>query len=361
MPANPQQAFAHQGPHGYPSSHMIPPSPLRLRIDLDALAANWRQLRALSGVDTGAAVKANGYGLGAKAVTNRLYAEGCRTVYVSNWQEAAALEGHPPDLRVKVLHGVDAADLPAALSIDADPVLVSPEQVALWRAHGQGRRCDIMVDTGMNRLGFDWRGFCTEMFAGMDVDTVHSHLACADIPDHPLNGLQRDRFETVVMALGIRGALANTAGIFLGRDYTFGHVRPGIGLYGGIAGLHQVVFPSARVIQCRDVPAGEISGYGATWTTPRDSRLAVLNVGYADGYLRGFSNTGAALVAGKRAPVVGRISMDMIIIDITDSPAVAPGDWVDIAYNLAEAAAQSGLSEYELLTGLGARYERIYT
>lgn len=338
---------------------MIPPSPLRLRIDMGALAANWRQLRALAGVDAGAAVKANGYGLGAKAVVDRLHAEGCRTVYVSNWQEAAALAGHAPDLRVKVLHGVDAADLPAALSIDADPVLVSPEQVALWRAHGAGRRCDIMVDTGMNRLGFEWRGFCTEMFAGLDVDTVHSHLACADTPEHPLNAVQRDRFAGIASALGARGALANTAGILLGRDYAFDHVRPGIGLYGGM-GMRQVVFPQARVIQCRDVPAGDCAGYGATWTARRDSRLAVLNVGYADGYLRTFSNRGAALVDGRRAPVVGRVSMDMIIIDVTDTPVPVPGDRVDLAYDLAEAAAQSGLSEYELLTGLGARYERVY-
>lgn len=338
---------------------MIPPSPLRLRIDMGALAANWRQLRALAGVDAGAAVKANGYGLGAKAVVDRLHAEGCRMVYVSNWQEAAALAGHAPDLRVKVLHGVDAADLPAALSIDADPVLISPEQVALWRAHGAGRRCDVMVDTGMNRLGFEWRGFCTEMFAGLDVDTVHSHLACADTPEHPLNTVQRDRFASIVSALGARSALANTAGILLGRGYAFDHVRPGIGLYGGM-GLRQVVFPEARVIQCRDVPAGDCAGYGATWKAQRDSRLAVLNVGYADGYLRAFSNRGAALVDGRRAPVVGRVSMDMIIIDVTDTPVPVPGDRVDIAYDLAEAAAQSGLSEYELLTGLGARYERVY-
>lgn len=340
---------------------MTPASPLRLRIDLDALAANWRRLRDHAGVDTGAAVKANGYGLGAKPVVDRLYAEGCRTVYVSNWQEAAALAGHPPDLRVKVLHGVDTADLAAALAIDADPVLVSPEQVALWRAHGQGRRCDIMIDTGMNRLGFDWRSFCAEMFAGMDVDTVHSHLACADTPEHPLNETQRSRFAAIAAQLPGRAALASSAGIFLGRDYAFGHVRPGIALYGGChADMRQVVRPEARVLQLRDVPKGEMAGYGATWTAARGSRLAVLNVGYADGYLRAFSNRGAAVIAGTRAPVVGRVSMDLLIIDVTDAPTPAPGDWVEIAYALPEAARQSGLSEYELLTGLGARYERVY-
>ncbi len=336
-------------------------SPLRLRIDLGALADNWKTLRTRAGVDAGAAVKANGYGLGAKAVADRLYAEGCRTFYVSNWQEATALAGHPANMRVKVLHGIDATDFPEALAVDADPVLSSPEQVALWRAHGRGGRCDIMVDTGMNRLGFEWRGFCTEMFAGLDVDTVHSHLACADIPDHPMNTLQRDRFAEVVAALGVRGSLANTAGILLGQDYAFGHVRPGIGLYGGIPGMRQVVFPEARVIQCRDVPPGDTAGYCGTWTATRDSRLAILNIGYADGYLRGFSNAGAAIVDGKRVPVVGRVSMDMLMIDVTDAPAPAPGDWVEIAYDLPEAARQSGISEYELLTGLGARYERIYT
>lgn len=346
---------------------MTPPSPLRLRIDLGALAANWRWFRARSGVDTGAAAKADGYGLGARAVAERLHAEGCRSVYVSNWREAQALACRPSDMRVRVLHGVDAADLPAALSVNAQPVLGSHEQIALWRAHGGGRPCDIMIDTGMNRLGLDWRGFSADLLSGLDVDIVHSHLACADEPAHPLNAVQRDRFAAIAAALpGARAALASSAGVCLGTDYAFSHVRPGIGLYGGVPGpaaaghIRQVVYPEARVLQLRDVPAGDSVGYGATWTARRDSRIAVLNVGYADGYLRTFSNRGAARVEGVAAPVVGRISMDLVAIDVTDTPCPAAGDWVGLDYDLETAAAQSGLSQYELLTSLGARYERVY-
>lgn len=351
----------------YRSLAMTPAAALRLSIDLDALAANWRWFGRTSGVDAGAAVKADGYGLGAMATVSRLRNEGCRTFYVATWAEAEALRPMLQDVSIRVLHGVDSADMSAALQCEAIPVLNSPAQLALWREQGSGRPCDVMVDTGMNRLGIDWRTFSIDMLSGLNVDTVHSHLACANDPESPMNAVQLRRFNALAAALsGVRFSIAGSGGVCLGREFALDHVRPGLGLYGGIpnpvaAGqLRQVVRPEARVVQLRDVPAGDTAGYGATWTAARDSRLAVLNVGYADGYLTGFSGCGAAIVDGMRCPVAGRVSMDLLIVDVTGAPALAEGEWVEIAYDLPEASAASGLSQYELLTGLGTRYERKY-
>jgi alanine racemase len=219
----------------------------------------------------------------------------------------------------------------------------------------------------MNRLGLDWRSFDAAMLGGLNIGIVHSHLACADEPQHPLNKVQLDRIKNVLSGLpGVSASIASSGGICLGRDYSLNHVRPGLGLYGGTPGpaaaghVAQVVQPEARIIQVRDVPKGDSAGYGATWVASKSSRIAVINVGYADGYLRCFSNAGTILVDGKQAPVVGRISMDLVIADVTDAPAVGPGDWVGIAYDLLSAASVTDLSQYELLTGLGARYSRIY-
>lgn len=346
---------------------MTLPAPLRLLIDLDALADNWRWFARRSGVETGAAVKADGYGLGAAAVATRLHAEGCRIFYVATWAEAAALGGLPGDARIKVLHGVQADEMTAALGGRADPVLSTPAQLALWRGGGGGK-CDVMIDTGMNRLGLDWRTFRSDMLDGLDVDCLHSHLACADEPENMLNALQLQRFQSVSQAFaGVNRSLAGSGGACLGDRFAFDHIRPGLGLYGGVPGpaasgmLRQVVRPEARVVQVRRVPAGDSAGYGATWVAATESRLAVINAGYADGYLRGFSNRGAVIVDGIRAPVVGRVSMDLVIADVSAAPCPAEGDRVEIEYDLETAAAQSGLSQYELLTGLGSRYERIYT
>ncbi len=343
-------------------------SPLRLNIDLSALAANWRWLRDQShGADTGAAIKADGYGLGADAVMTALAGAGCRDFFVTTYAEAELLLPSADGVTLYALHGpqVDEAPLEGVV-----PVLNSPQQISHWRDSGAGAPCDVMVDTGMNRLGVGWRAFSADMLDGLNVGTLHSHLACADDPDAPMNDEQLVRFRGIVDSVktrfpDVRAALAGSGGICLGADYGFGLTRPGLGIYGGVphpaaAGqLQRVVRPEARILLLRNVPAGDSVGYGATWTAKTDTRVATLNLGYADGYLRGFSNRGHVLAGGDRRPVIGRVSMDLITVDLGDADARA-GDWLEVDYDLRVAALESGLSQYELLTGLGHRYQRRY-
>ena len=336
--------------------------PLRLRLDRAALAANWRWLAATAGTAAGAAVKADGYGLGARAVTEVLAEAGCRDFFVATWDEAAQLGPLPDGCSLSVLHGVGPDDVEAALASGARPVLNSAEQVARWKEIAPDRACDLMVDTGMNRLGL--RPEEVGVRGGIIVETVMSHLACADA-EHPLNTLQLQRFREVVGSVEAkRYSLANSAGVCLGRDYAFDLVRPGLALYGGIpraeavGKIAQVAFPEAQVVQRRMVPAGESVGYGATFGATRDIEIAVLSLGYADGYWRGFSGSGSATFAGARLPLVGRVSMDLVAIDCGAAPDLREGDWVGIDYDLPTASAASGMSQYELLTGLGGRFDR---
>ena len=343
------------------------PSPLRLNLDRDALVANWRWLAAQGGAAAcGAAIKADGYGLGARAVMRHLAAAGCRDFFVATWAEAAALMPLPAGVSLSVLHGVGAGDMVAARLLPARPVLNSIEQVRRWREAGEGRACDVMVDTGMNRLGLRVEETLGGALDGLVIDTLLSHLASAD-EDSPQNAQQLSAFRALREYIPARRySLANSAGICLGADYSFDLTRPGIALFGGTpraeaAGhIRQVAFPQARVLQVRNVPAGEAVGYGATWTAPRDSRIAVANLGYADGYLRCHAGSGGATWQGRALPLIGRVSMDLTAFDATDAGAIAEGEWLDLDYDLPGAAARSGLSQYELLTGLGARFERIW-
>lgn len=342
---------------------MAPPAPLRLRIDTQALTENWRWLARQSGAAAcGAAIKADGYGLGAHQVMTKLAEAGCRDFFVATWNEALALAPIPYGLTLSVLHGVMPDQIAFARSVaGARPVLCSAAQVALWR-HAGGGACDVMVDTGMNRLGIDYREIAQLPRDDLHVATLLSHLACAD-EDHPLNEAQRVRFDAVRAAISAdRYSLANSAGILLGQGYHHDLTRPGIALYGGLPaeGLRQVVVPQVRVLQRRRARAGDTVGYSATFQAARDTELATLNVGYADGYLRGFSGKGVAMADGIALPVIGRVSMDLLIVDVSAAPDLREGDWVDINYDLARAAQQSGLSPYELLTGLGRRYDRIW-
>ena len=343
----------------------VPPA-LRLTIDGDALAANWRWLRDRGGAAAcGAAVKADGYGLGARETVARLAREGCRDFFVSSWAEAAALGPLPAEgSALSVLHGVREADMPAALAGPARPVLCSPAQVARWTA-AAGGACDVMVDTGINRLGL--RMDEIGLLGGLAIDTLMSHLACADEPCHALNETQRRRFAEIASRVPARRySLANSAGICLGDDYAFDLTRPGLALYGGVpraeaqGHIRPVALVEAEVLQVRSVPAGETVGYGASWATERDSRIAILNIGYADGYARAFSNAGRVRARGAWLPVVGRVSMDLIAVDATGAD-VTEGDWLALDPDLAEAADRSGASQYELLTGLGRRYQRRWT
>lgn len=342
-------------------------APLRLRLDGDALLANWRWLKRQGGAAAcGAAIKANGYGLGSAEVMRRLLDAGCRDFFVSNWAEAMALEPLISEgVSLSVLHGVREEDMAVALASRARPVLCTEGQIARWKEAGGGL-CDVMVDTGMNRLGLDWRGDVSAQVAGLEVATLLSHLASAD-EDVPLSQMQLERFSVLRGAVrAARYSLANSAGICLSAAYAFDMTRPGIALYGGVprteaAGrIGQVVFPEAQILQRRRVRAGDTIGYNATHRAAADVEIAVVNLGYADGYLRGFSGRGSMTVGDRHLPVVGRVSMDLTAVDVSGRPEVAEGDWLGVDYALAEAAAVSGLSQYELLTGLGARFDRIW-
>jgi alanine racemase len=341
------------------------PSPLRLRLDSDALVANWRWLAAQGGAAAcGAAIKADGYGLGARRVMLHLAAAGCRDFFVATWAEAAALVPLSQGISLSVLHGAGADDMVAARTIPARPVLGSIEQVRRWREVGEGRRCDVMVDTGMNRLGLRPEEALGGALDGLAIETLLSHLASAD-EDSAQNAAQLTSFRALRDQIPARRySLANSAGICLGSDYAFDLTRPGLALYGGTprpeaAGhIRQVVFPEARVLQVRRVHEGETVGYGATWTARHDGRIAVANMGYADGYLRCHAGTGAATWQGQTLPLAGRVSMDLIAFDASEAGAIAEGDWLTLDYDLPSTAARCGLSQYELLTGLGPRFDR---
>ena len=344
---------------------MIDP-PLRLRLDSDALVENWRWLSHMSGAAAcGAAIKADGYGLGARAVLDRLVGAGCRDFFVASWAEAQALAlgDIPEGIALSVLHGVRAEDMAVATASAPKPVLNSVAQVERWRS--TGRPCDVMVDTGMNRLGLSVGDVANGALDGLTIDTLMSHLACAD-ENVAQNAAQQSVFaELCGKTSARRMSLANSAGICLGGDYAFDLTRPGLALYGGTprgeaAGhIAQVAFPEAQIVQRRRIAAGDSVGYNATFTATRDMELAILNLGYADGYLRRFSNIGAA--GGGRFAVIGRVSMDLTAICVDAEPALGEGDWVTLDYDLPRAAVMSGLSQYELLTGLGDRFMRSWT
>jgi alanine racemase len=330
--------------------------------------ANWRWLAARGGgAACGAAIKADGYGLGAQAVAERLARAGCRDFFVATWDEAERLGPLPEGCSLSVLHGVRKADVAAATTIAARPVLNSPDQIARWRQIAPDCPCDVMVDTGMNRLGLAPEQALSGLLDGLRIETLMSHLACADEAGHAMNAAQLGRFTELRQRIPARRySLANSAAICAGDAFAFDLTRPGLALYGGIprveaeGHIRPVVQPEAEVLQLRDVPAGDTIGYGATFTAPRPLRVAILNLGYADGYLRCFAGHGRVWAGEASCPVLGRVSMDLIAVDVTGLD-VGPGDWLRIDYDLSSTAAATSLSQYELLTGLGSRYQRRWT
>ncbi len=346
-----------------------PPSPLRLNIDGNALVANWRWLDQLAPTArTGAAVKADGYGLGAVEVVRSLTAAGCTDFYVATWQEAMALAPTLADhVAVSVLHGIRSDDIPniKALGPQFRPVINTLQQLKLWRDTGLGWACDVMFDTGMNRLGLCGADIDAVNHSGITVDTLMSHLASAD-DDVATNDAQRMAFAELVAACPAaqRASLSNSAGICLGQPYHFDLTRPGLALYGGVprveahGHIRQTVFPEAQVIQRRRVHAGQSVGYNGAWTAQSDTDVVIVNLGYADGYLRAFSNVGGAQFAGERLIVVGRVSMDLTALALPEGCTATEGDWIAVDFALDRASAQTGLSPYELLISLGSRYDR---
>jgi alanine racemase len=341
---------------------VLPPPAVRLGFDADALAANWRAMDRLSGrASAGAAVKADAYGTGAGRAVPVLARAGCRQFYIAHWREAPDVIAHVPASSVSVLHGVTCdEEVGYALATGLRPVLNSLGQVDRWLTAGGGA-CDLMVDTGMNRLGLRPEDCGDARLQQLQIETLMSHLSSAD-EDSPANDRQRAAFAAILPTLPHRRAsLANGAGIMLGADFHFDATRPGLALYGGVPRsgmaphIRQVVVPQARILQIRRVPAGETVGYNGTFAAPCDTRVGIVAMGYADGYLRCWSGKGGFVAGETRLPVIGRVSMDMTAIDLSHAPEVGEGDWVSALYDLAEAAKTCGLSQYELLTLIGPR------
>jgi len=351
-----------------------------LEVDLGAIADNWRMIGRLHPSGPVAAVlKADAYGLGAPAVANRLFAAGCRHVFVAHLDEARVLRPLLPGAMLAVLNGLWPGDAPAYSDAGIAPVLGSLPEVGEWAAHARtrGRALPALlhVDTGMNRLGLspeevDVLAAEPARLDGIRLLFVMTHLVSAEWPDDPVNALQRDRFAQACARLPAAShSIANSSGCFLGGDFGSDLARPGAALYGvnptpGRPNpMRAAVRLRARILQTRDVPPGARVGYNGAWTAQRPSRIATVSVGYADGYPRTLTNHAAACFDGQAVPLVGRVSMDLSTFDITDAPGAGPGAWLDLigpGMPVDEVASRAGTNGYEILTQLGARYRRVY-
>ena len=336
-----------------------------LVIDIPALVANWKALGARAGsARPGAVVKADAYGLGAVRVAPALYQAGARDFFVALASEGRAIRPHlADDARIFVLSGhMEGADLTGLI-----PVLNSPEQFFRDRALRPRGPFGIQLDSGMNRLNMEageWAALRTEALAA-GPQLVMSHLACADEPEHAANAQQLAAFRAMTEGVSAPLSFAATGGILLGPDYHFDIVRPGVGMYGGapFTDAQPVVTLSLPVVQTREVKPGESVGYGYSWTAARPSRVATVAAGYADGLARALARDGKLrLWAGERAcPVIGRISMDLITVDVTDLPDMpAALEILNARQGVDALAALGGSIGYEILTSLGRRYERTY-
>jgi alanine racemase len=359
-----------------------------LSIDLAALQANYRTLRKKAGTaECGAAIKGNAYGLGLAPVAGALWAAGCRNYFVARPKEGEDLRALLPGATIYVLDGLFPGQAEFYAKLNLRPALISVEEAREWAAFGRqyGRPlpCALHVDTGINRLGLSQGAFDAILndrfvFSGLNVAMVMSHLACADEPAHALNARQLARFGDVRRKLpGVPASLANSSGIYLGRGFAHDLVRPGIALYGGNPTparknpMKAVATLEGTVLQVRDVRTGDTVGYSATWKARRDSRIAILGAGYKDGVPRALSSRqkdgpAQVFVAGRRCPVVGRVSMDMMAVDVTGlpRPKVQRGTRAEILgprIPIDEAAGWAGTISYELLTRLGSRYARVYS
>jgi len=338
-----------------------------LNIDLDALTRNWRALDALSSAETTAVIKADGYGLGAGKVGRALMRAGVKRFFVAVAEEGAALrQALGPNVEICIFSGHMRGDTDMIADMMLTPMINTVGQLTRHLEGLPEHPFGMQLDTGMNRLGLEiseWASVA-EIALSQNCRMVISHLACADEPDHPMNRHQLDQFRLMTDGITVPRSLAATGGILLGPEFHFDLVRPGIGLYGGLpfAAAHPVAHLDLPVIQVRDVEKGETVGYGNVWTAQRPSKIATVSGGYADGLIRALGN-GATLYHGAQpVPVVGRVSMDLITADVTDLPELpgmlsilGPDQTVDA---LADCADTIG---YEILTSLGARYQRRYS
>lgn len=339
-----------------------------LSIDLDALTANWRALDRLSGpgVQTAAVVKADAYGLGAARVVRALAQVGARRFFVALAEEGAAVrQALGPGPQINILSGHMAGDTEMLHDLDLTPMLNSLEQITRHLEALPGHPFGVQLDTGMNRLGVEaaeWQAVAPILLEA-DPVMLMSHLACADEPDHPMNLRQLEMFHEMTDGTGLPRSFAATGGILLGPQYHFDLTRPGIGLYGGrpFELASRVVTLSLPVIQTRDVAPGESVGYGNAWEAEVPSVIATLAAGYADGLLRALGN-GAVLWDGDTpCPIVGRVSMDMITVDVTHLKEVPKAlDILGPHQTVDDIADVAGTIGYEILTSLGPRYSRRY-
>jgi alanine racemase len=358
-----------------------------LVIDLDALDANYRHLRAFAApAECAAVVKADAYGLGMVQAAPVLWRAGCKTFFVATLGEAKALRALLPQAVIYVFGGLLPGTAELFRMLDLRPVLNSAEEVKEWSAYalsvGERLPCAVHIDSGMNRLGMSSEEVEAvsgdlDLWSALTLSLVMSHLACADDPAHGKNESQRRIFNTLRARLPqALASLANSAGILLGPDYAYDLVRPGIALYGGHPRrrgknpFQTVVHLKGRILQVRDAAAGETVGYGATRTLKRRSRVAVVSVGYADGIFRSLSTKdgeeGLVVYLGSyAAPILGRVSMDLITVDVTSVPESLSrrGAWVELIgpnVTAQEFAARAGTIDYEVLTNLGSRAVRRY-
>ena len=357
-----------------------------LTIDLAAIESNWKRLASLTvPVECAAVVKADGYGCGLEPVTRTLHRAGCRTFFVADVAEGRRARTVAPDATIYVLNGVMPGSAQAFAADHLRPVINSTTELAEWDAFVATKNwrggAALHVDTGMNRLGItveEAAAIAPRLQSENHGFTlVMSHLACAESPDHPMNARQLRLFRDIRMAYrGVASSLANSSGIFLGERAYCDLVRPGVALYGvnptpGKANpMRRVVELKGRIIQVRTIDKGETVGYGAAFTAGRTSRIAIIAVGYADGFLRSAGTArgkpaAEVIVAGKRCPLAGRVSMDVLAVDVTDvaEGAVRRGDFATLIgdrVSVDDLAAGMGTIGYEVLTDLGRRYHRLY-
>lgn len=339
----------------------------RLTIDLGALAANWRGLDAMTPPEcqTGAVVKADAYGCGIRQVGQALAEAGCRSFFVATPEEGASLRAVAPQAHIHVLSGYSTSEEPTFRTHNLRPILNAPGQVSAWMS-GQAGPAILQLDTGMNRLGLEPDELAALGPLPNEITHLMSHLACADIPGAPETTLQREAFCEMTRSHPQKRSLAATAGMLLGGAYHFDLTRPGIGIYGGWPheAARRVVAAEIPILQIRDVAAGEFVGYGASWVAERESRIATVAAGYADGLIRAMGDGGAVgFFNGHPTPFAGRVSMDLVTLDVTDAPEAQPGDWIEVLgphQSIDDLAAATGTIGHEILTSLGNRYTRSY-
>ncbi|HLH95797.1 MAG TPA: alanine racemase [Xanthobacteraceae bacterium] len=358
-----------------------------LTIDLAAIEANWRLLAGRTvPIECAAVVKGDAYGCGLEAVTRRLVKAGCRTFFVADLIEGRRVRAVAPEVTIYVLNGLPPNAAQTFANDSLRPVINGPTELAEWDAFvattGWRGGAALHIDTGMNRLGLSPQEAVAiasrAQLENHGITLVMSHLACADAPSNPMNDRQIRMFrELRILFRGVPASLANSPGIFLGGGAVHCDlVRPGIALYGGnptpgqTNPMRAVVELKGRILQVREVKRGDTVGYGASFTAQRPTRIAIVAVGYADGFLRSAAadrnkSAAQALIAGKRCPLAGRVSMDMICVDVTEVPdgGARRGDFATLiggAIGIDEQATAMGTISYELLSRLGPRLHRVY-